>query len=59
MALTEGYLAEKHLVGGFGSTVELSSKGYRWLKDAKCGQNSSFKMVPNKVICFLIKYSVS
>ncbi|XP_071808561.1 bifunctional 3'-5' exonuclease/ATP-dependent helicase WRN-like [Asterias amurensis] len=58
MALTEGYLAEKQLMGGFGSTVELSSKGYRWLKDAKYGQNSSFKMVPNKEMLSFDKNAV-
>ena len=43
MLIYEGYLEEKAVENGYGTTVQLSSKGYTW----KRSDNKQLKIVPN------------
>ena len=43
MLIYEGYLEEKAVEIGFGAIVQLSSKGYSWMRS----NNKQLKVVPN------------
>ncbi|XP_022095858.1 Werner syndrome ATP-dependent helicase homolog [Acanthaster planci] len=46
--ISEGFLVERQVIGGFGPTVELSPKGLCWYKETMKGNNKSFKISPSQ-----------
>ncbi|XP_071830122.1 bifunctional 3'-5' exonuclease/ATP-dependent helicase WRN-like isoform X2 [Apostichopus japonicus] len=58
MVMSEGYLSEKPLQHGFGSVIELSGKGRKWLSNTNYGIKEEFTIVPNQEMLMHHKSSV-
>ncbi|PIK56337.1 putative Werner syndrome ATP-dependent helicase [Apostichopus japonicus] len=58
MVMSEGYLSEKPLQHGFGSVIELSGKGRKWLNNTNYGIKEEFTIVPNQEMLMHHKSSV-
>ena len=46
--MSNGYIKDKPIPSGFGSTMYVTDKGRKWLASARTG-SSKFKMIPNRV----------